>query len=81
MTHEQKVRAALAFRYAAWFRVCRAVEARLGRPLTDDDYPTCADIDAARGSGRLADEAWPVGPSAPRESYLRLGATIEAAKK
>ena len=30
---------------------------------------------------RLADEAWPVGPSAPRESYLRIDAIIDAAKK
>ena len=28
---------------------------------------------------RLADEAWPVGPSAPRESYLRIDAIIDAA--
>src|SRR6188474_3459217 len=30
---------------------------------------------------RLADEAWPVGPSAPRESYLRIDAIIDAAKQ
>src|SRR5688572_15117654 len=30
---------------------------------------------------RLADEAWAVGPSAPRESYLRIEAIIDAAKQ
>jgi acetyl-CoA carboxylase biotin carboxylase subunit len=30
---------------------------------------------------RLADEAYAIGPSAPRESYLRIDALIEAAKK
>ena len=31
-----------------------------------------------RAARRLADEAWPVGPSAPRESYLRIDAIIDA---
>jgi hypothetical protein len=57
MTHEQKVRAVLALRYAAWFRVCRIMEARLGRPLDGDDCPSPADITAARAGGPLADEA------------------------
>ena len=30
---------------------------------------------------RLADEAYPVGPSAPRESYLRIDAMIDAARR
>ena len=30
---------------------------------------------------RLADEAWPVGPSAPRESYLRIDTIIDVAKR
>ncbi len=30
---------------------------------------------------RLADEAWPVGPNAPRDSYLRIDAIVEIAKK
>ena len=30
---------------------------------------------------RYADEAYPIGPSAPRESYLRIEALIDAAKK
>ena len=30
---------------------------------------------------RYADEAYPIGPSAPRESYLRIDRIIDAAKK
>ena len=30
---------------------------------------------------RLADEAWPVGPNPPRESYLRIDAIVEVARK
>jgi len=30
---------------------------------------------------RLADEAWPVGPSAPRESYLRIDKMIDVAQR
>jgi acetyl/propionyl-CoA carboxylase alpha subunit len=30
---------------------------------------------------RLADEAYPVGPSAPRESYLRIDSLIDAARR
>jgi acetyl-CoA carboxylase, biotin carboxylase subunit len=30
---------------------------------------------------RLADEAWPVGPDSPRESYLRIDAIVEVAKR
>jgi acetyl-CoA carboxylase, biotin carboxylase subunit len=30
---------------------------------------------------RLADEAWPIGPNAPRESYLRIDKLIDVAKK
>jgi len=30
---------------------------------------------------RLADQAYAIGPSAPRESYLRIDALIDAAKK
>ena len=30
---------------------------------------------------RLADEAWPVGPSAPRESYLRIDTIIDVARR
>ena len=30
---------------------------------------------------RLADEAWPIGPSAPRDSYLRIDRIIDAAQR
>ena len=30
---------------------------------------------------RLADEAYPIGPSAPRESYLRIDRLIDAARQ
>ena len=30
---------------------------------------------------RLADEAYPIGPSAPRESYLRIDAIVDAARQ
>jgi acetyl-CoA carboxylase, biotin carboxylase subunit len=30
---------------------------------------------------RMADEAWPVGPSTPRESYLRIDRILDAAKQ
>jgi acetyl-CoA carboxylase biotin carboxylase subunit len=30
---------------------------------------------------RLADEAWPVGPNAPRESYLRIDKIVEVARQ
>ena len=40
-----------------------------------------SECDRAALHVRLADEAWPVGPSAPRESYLRIDAIIDAAKK
>jgi acetyl-CoA carboxylase biotin carboxylase subunit len=30
---------------------------------------------------RMADEAWPVGPNPPRESYLRIDAIIDAARQ
>jgi acetyl-CoA carboxylase biotin carboxylase subunit len=30
---------------------------------------------------RMADEAWPIGPSAPRESYLRIDTIIDVARR
>jgi acetyl-CoA carboxylase biotin carboxylase subunit len=40
-----------------------------------------SDCDRAALHVRLADEAWPVGPSAPRESYLRIDKIVDIAKR
>src|ERR1051325_3172731 len=40
-----------------------------------------SECDRAALHVRLADEAYPVGPSAPRESYLRLDRIVDVAKK
>jgi acetyl-CoA carboxylase biotin carboxylase subunit len=40
-----------------------------------------SDCDRAALHVRMADEAWPVGPNPPRESYLRIEALIDAARK
>ena len=40
-----------------------------------------SECDRAAWHVRMADEAWPVGPSAPSESYLRIDRIIDAAKK
>ena len=39
-----------------------------------------SECDRAALHVRLADEAWPVGPNPPRESYLRIDAIVEVAK-
>jgi acetyl-CoA carboxylase, biotin carboxylase subunit len=40
-----------------------------------------SDCDRAALHVRMADEAWPVGPSAPRESYLRIDKIVAVAKR
>jgi acetyl-CoA carboxylase biotin carboxylase subunit len=40
-----------------------------------------SDCDRTALHVRLADEAWPVGPNAPRESYLRIDKIIDIAKR
>jgi acetyl-CoA carboxylase biotin carboxylase subunit len=40
-----------------------------------------SECDRAALHVRLADEAWPVGPSAPRDSYLRIDRIIDAARQ
>lgn len=40
-----------------------------------------SECDRAALHVRMADEAWPVGPSAPRESYLRIDRILDAAKQ
>ena len=60
------------------------IAVRVIRACRDMGIATVAiysECDRAALHVRLADEAWPVGPSAPRESYLRIDAIIEVAKK
>ncbi len=40
-----------------------------------------SECDRAALHVRLADEAWPIGPNPPRESYLRIDTIVEAAKR
>ena len=60
------------------------IAVRVIRACRDMGIATAAvysECDRAALHVRLADEAWPVGPSAPRESYLRIDAIIDAATK
>src|SRR5690349_23218464 len=60
------------------------IAVRVIRACRDMGIATAAvysECDRAALHVRFADEAWPVGPSAPRESYLRIDAIIDAAKK
>src|SRR5687768_11556779 len=60
------------------------IAVRVIRACRDMGIATAAvysECDRAALHVRLADEAWPVGPSAPRESYLRIDAIVDAAKK
>jgi acetyl-CoA carboxylase biotin carboxylase subunit len=59
------------------------IAVRVIRACRDMGIATVAvysECDRAALHVRLADEAWPVGPSAPRESYLRIDTIIEVAK-
>src|SRR6187431_2415340 len=59
------------------------IAVRVIRACRDMGIATAAvysECDRAALHVRLADEAWPVGPSSPRESYLRIDAIIEAAR-
>ena len=59
------------------------IAVRVIRACRDMGIATVAiysECDRAALHVRLADEAWPVGPSAPRESYLRIGTIIDVAK-
>ncbi len=60
------------------------IAVRVIRACRDMGIATAAvysDCDRAALHVRLAGEAWPVGPSAPRESYLRIDAIVDAARK
>jgi acetyl-CoA carboxylase, biotin carboxylase subunit len=59
------------------------IAVRIIRACRDMGIATVAvysDCDRAALHVRLADEAWPVGPNPPRESYLRIDRILEAAR-
>jgi acetyl-CoA carboxylase biotin carboxylase subunit len=60
------------------------IAVRVIRACRDMGIKTVAvysDCDRAALHVRFADEAWPIGPSAPRESYLRIDKMIEIARQ
>ncbi|HYB95953.1 MAG TPA: acetyl-CoA carboxylase biotin carboxylase subunit [Vicinamibacterales bacterium] len=60
------------------------IAVRVIRACRDMGIKTVAvfsECDRAALHVRLADEAWPVGPSAPRESYLRIDRIVDAATR
>ena len=60
------------------------IAVRVIRACRDMGIATVAiysECDRAALHVRLADEAWPVGPSAPRESYLRIDKIIDVARQ
>src|SRR3954464_8472583 len=54
---------------------------RACRELNISPVVVYSECDRAALHVRLADEAYAIGPSAPRESYLRIDRLVEAAKK
>src|SRR4051794_7815610 len=55
--------------------------ARACREMGISPVAVYSECDRAALHVRYADEAYPVGPSAPRESYLRIDRIIDAAKQ
>ncbi|CAM5485743.1 3-methylcrotonyl-CoA carboxylase OS=Rhodanobacter lindaniclasticus OX=75310 GN=B1991_13060 PE=4 SV=1 [Rhodanobacter lindaniclasticus] len=58
---------------------CRAI--RTCRRLGIHTIAVCSDADRDAQHVRLADEAWPIGELMPAESYLRIEAILDAAKR
>ena len=60
------------------------IAVRIIRACRDMEIATVAvysECDRAALHVRMADEAWPVGPSAPRDSYLRIDTIVDAATR
>ena len=60
------------------------IAVRIIRACRDMGLATVAiysECDRAALHVRMADEAWPVGPNPPRESYLRIDRVVDAARK
>jgi acetyl-CoA carboxylase biotin carboxylase subunit len=60
------------------------IAVRIIRACRDMGIATAAiysECDRAALHVRMADEAWPVGPNPPRESYLRIDRVVDAARK
>src|SRR5262249_12813115 len=54
---------------------------RACRELAISPVAVYSECDRAALHVRLADEAYAIGPSAPRESYLRIDRIVDAARK
>src|SRR6059058_737773 len=58
---------------------CRVI--RTARRLGIATVAVYSDADRSALHVQLADEAWPIGASPARESYLRIAATLDVARK
>ncbi len=58
---------------------CRVIGT--ARSLGIGTVAVCSEADAGARHTRLADEAWPIGPAAARESYLSIPRIIEVARR